>query len=193
MSNETRANPALAGAAGSEAGRELPHFAAPRTAKSTDEWYTPDTLVRALGHFDLDPATSRQRGRQLAPKYYTVDDDGLQREWFGRVWLNPPFSRIHPWVERMREHNNGILLCFSRTDATWFVDLTKFCGGVYLLMRRLHFWRPGDDQRKQRCPLGVVLFPFGEQNLRALERCGIPGVLLRVPPNASSSATEVRP
>lgn len=163
----------------------LPHFAAPRSAKSSDEWYTPDSLIRALGQFDLDPATSLQRGRQVAPEYYTVKEDGLQREWFGRVWLNPPFSRIHPWVERMREHNNGILLCFSRTDATWFVDLTRHCGGVYLLMRRMQFWRPGDQPRKQRCPLGVVLFPFGRQNVEALERCGIPGVLLRTtPPNA---------
>ncbi len=190
--NTTDSPAPLAPAAGSAAGRELPHFAAPRTARSTDEWYTPDPLVRALGPFNLDPATSLQRGRQLAPEYYTVAEDGLEREWFGRVWLNPPFSRIHPWVERMREHNNGIMLCFSRTDATWFVDLTKFCGGVYLLMRRMQFWRPGDIQRKQRCPLGVVLFPFGEENLRVLERCEIPGVLLRVPPNAPGSATEGR-
>jgi hypothetical protein len=164
--------------------RDLPHFAAPRTSKSSDEWYAPDTLTRALGSFDLDPATSLQRGRQIAPEFYTVAEDGLSREWFGRVWLNPPFSRIHPWVERMRAHNNGILLCFSRTDATWFVDLARHCGAVYLLMRRMQFWRPGNEPRKQRCPLGVVLFPFGEANVRTLETSGIPGVLLRVSPNA---------
>lgn len=180
-STHTEANPRSPASIGSAAGLELPHFAAPRTAKSTDEWYTPDSLVRFLGHFDLDPATSRQRGRQLAPEYYTVHEDGLQREWFGRVWLNPPSSRIHPWVERMKAHNDGIMLCFSRTDATWFADLAKYCGGVYLPMRRMQFWRPGEARRKQ---VGVVLFPFGEQNFLVLERCGIPGVLLRVPPNA---------
>lgn len=137
----------------------------------------------------MDPATSLQRGRQVAENYFTVDHDGLSQEWFGRVWLNPPFSKIHPWVARMREHNNGIMLCFSRTDATWFVELTKFCGAVYLLMRRMQFWRPGDQPRKQKCPLGVVLFPFGAENVRVLEKCGIPGVLLRVSPNATGSAT----
>lgn len=156
---------------------ELPHFAAPRRAKSSDEWYTPESLVKSLGPFDLDPATSLQRGRQLAPQYFTVKEDGLSQIWRGRVWLNPPFSRIHPWIERMREHNNGVLLCFSRTDANWFVDLTRFCGGVFLLQRRMQFWRP--EQRAQRCPLGVVLFPFGLDNMAAIERSGIAGVLLR--------------
>lgn len=174
---------------GSAVFRELPHFAAPRSAKSSDEWYTPDAFVRSLGRFDLDPATSHQRGRQLAPKYYTAAEDGLQREWFGRVWLNPPFSRIHPWVARMRQHNNGIMLCFSRTDATWFVDLTKSCGAVYLLMRRMQFWRPGEKSRSQRCPLGVVLFPFGDENVQVLEQCGIPGVLLRSSPNHVSTTS----
>lgn len=159
---------------------ELPHFAAPRRAKSSDEWYTPESLVNALGPFDLDPATSLQRGRQLAPQYFTVKEDGLTQKWRGRVWLNPPFSRIHPWIERMREHNDGVLLCFSRTDANWFVDLTRFCGGVFLLQRRMQFWRP--EQRAQRCPLGVVLFPFGPRNMEAIERSGIAGVLLRSTP-----------
>lgn len=158
--------------------KELPHFAAPRNSKSSDEWYTPDTLVAALGTFDLDPSTSLQRGRQLAQRFYTIEDDGLVAPWFGRVWLNPPFSDIRPWVERMREHNNGIMLCFSRTDANWFVDLTRFCGGVFLIQRRLQFWRP-EQNKNQRCPLGVVLFPFGPKNMLAIQESGIPGVLLR--------------
>ncbi len=157
---------------------ELPHFAAPRTAKSSDEWYTPDAFVRSLGDFDMDPCTNLKRGTQTARKFFTVEDDGLSQSWSGRVWLNPPFSNIKPWVERMKSHNNGIMLCFSRTDALWFCDLVKFCGALFLISRRLQFRRPG-VRTNQRCPLGVVLFPFGEQNVAAIERSGIAGVLLR--------------
>lgn len=160
----------------------LPHFAAPRSRQSSDEWYTPKWLTDALGRFDLDPATSEQRVEQVAPTFFTADDDGLERHWLGRVWLNPPFSKIQPWVERMRAHNNGIMLCFSRTEAKWFVDLTRHCGAVYLLRGRVQFWRPGDGPKKQACPMGTVLFPFGPQNVAHLERCGLPGVLMRVHP-----------
>lgn len=156
----------------------LPHFSAPRHSNSSDEWYTPDSLITALGGFDLDPATSLLRGRQLAPRFFTAQEDGLQQDWSGRVFLNPPFSRIHPWVERMRDHNNGIMLCFSRTDAAWFVDLVKFCRGVFLIQRRMQFWRPGENPKQQRCPLGVVLFPFGSHNVEALRKSGLAGVLL---------------
>lgn len=157
---------------------ELPHFAAPRLAQSSDEWYTPDQFVSSLGEFDLDPATSLARGRQLAKRFYTVQEDGLLSPWSGRVWLNPPFSKIHPWIERMREHNDGILLCFSRTDARWFVDLVRYCGGLFLIQSRMQFWRPGDRPLKQRCPLGVVLFPFGERNRGILKNCVVPGVFV---------------
>lgn len=158
--------------------RELPHFAAPRNARSSDEWYTPDHLVTALGPFDLDPATSVHRGLQLAPKFFTVQEDGLVQEWYGRVWLNPPYSDIRPWVRRMIEHDNGVLLCFSRTEAVWFQDLVEHCGYVFCLRRRTQFHRPGRD--KQACPMGTVLFPFGVQNVEALRVSRIPGLLLRL-------------
>ena len=69
-----------------------PHFAAPRGRSSSDEWYTPDQLVSALGAFDTDPATSMQRGSQIAPIYYTKADDGLSRAWAGKVFINPPYG-----------------------------------------------------------------------------------------------------
>ena len=48
---------------------------------------------------------------------YDKNDNGLVREWTGRVWLNPPYSRplIERFVERMAEHNNGIALLYNRS------------------------------------------------------------------------------
>lgn len=159
--------------------RALPHFAAPRGKSSSDEWYTPDSFVQALGPFDLDPCTHAQRGTQLAPKFYTLEDNGLAQPWAGRVWCNPPFSDIKPWVARMREHNDGVLLCFSRTDALWFVDLARHCGALFLIARRLQFHRPGVNHLRQRCPMGTVLFPFGDRNIQAIANSGIDGLMMR--------------
>ena len=63
----------------------------------TDERYSPDWLVEkarlVLGGIDCDPASSELANRTVAAAtYYTRTDDGLQREWRGRVWLNFPWS-----------------------------------------------------------------------------------------------------
>ena len=62
--------------------------------KENDEWYTPVEIIRSLGDFDLDPASSKEAFRlnQSAKKIYTAKDNGLVQKWEGRVWLNPPYS-----------------------------------------------------------------------------------------------------
>ena len=57
-----------------------------------DEWLTPLHLLRPLGTFDLDPCAPIVRPWDTARHHYTKEDDGLKKEWFGRVWLNPPYS-----------------------------------------------------------------------------------------------------
>jgi hypothetical protein len=47
--------------------------------------------------FDVDPCAginSHVRARE----YYF--EQGLERPWRGRVWLNPPYSKIEPWIIR---------------------------------------------------------------------------------------------
>jgi phage N-6-adenine-methyltransferase len=156
---------------------ELPQFAAPRNSRSSDEWYTPRWITRSLGKFDLDPASSDKVAIQVASEFYTIKEDGLQKPWHGRVWLNPPFSDIRPWAKRMIHHNNGIMLCFARTEAAWFHELVRHCGRVFLVRRRVQFNRPGETNPRA-CPMGIVLFPFGESNAEQITSSGIEGIML---------------
>lgn len=57
-----------------------------------------DPLNREYG-FTLDAAASDANAK--LPKYYTRDTDGLLWSWRGeRVWCNPPFSRLAPWLAK---------------------------------------------------------------------------------------------
>ena len=59
-----------------------------------------DAIGRAYigGPFELDVAVSASNAK--APHYYDVTMNGLIRPWSGRVWLNPPYDEITPWVDR---------------------------------------------------------------------------------------------
>ena len=65
-----------------------------------DEWLTPPEIIKALGEFDLDPCSPVNRPWDTAKKHFTKFDDGLNKEWDGRVWVNPPYGReTFKWLE----------------------------------------------------------------------------------------------
>jgi hypothetical protein len=71
-----------------------------------DEWRTPketiDRVCEVLGQIDLDPASSDGANATVqAKRFYTKKDDGLERRWSGRVFLNPPYS--YPLVEQFTD------------------------------------------------------------------------------------------
>lgn len=113
---------------------------------------------------------------------YTIFDDGLNNEWFGRVWLNPPYGRDTPrWIRRMIRHGNGIALVFSRTDAGWCQQAMKAATAMLFISGRIEFVPGRENQhKKSRCGAGTVLFAFGAENATALRKMGDRGVFIEV-------------
>jgi phage N-6-adenine-methyltransferase len=97
------------------------------------EWYTPEQYIEAarsvMGGIDLDPASHIAAQRTVqADHYFTAADDGLKLDWYGRVWLNPPYAQplMQNFVRKLvAEHANGnvgqaIMLTHNYTDTAWF-------------------------------------------------------------------------
>ena len=57
-----------------------------------------------------------------ASDYYTQADNALVAEWYGRVWMNPPFSNPGPFVKRFTEHGDGVAIVPS-SNGKWLTDL----------------------------------------------------------------------
>lgn len=58
--------------------------------------------------FDLDAAACLESF--WAYKYYTKSDDGLRQPWFGKVFINIPFSKCKLWVKRAWQAANEPLV-----------------------------------------------------------------------------------
>ena len=125
-----------------------------------------NTLEERFGVFTLDVAASADNAK--CAQYYTIDDDGLSQPWTGRVWCNPPYSDIRPWVQKAWDSPDAslivMLLPANRTEQGWWQDLIEpqRLGGrirVEFLRGRLRFDRPGVEigSKGDRPPFGCCL------------------------------------
>lgn len=71
-----------------------------------NEYYTPKNVVKFFGEFDYDPATTKEKAEEFGIKNYdTIETDGLKTDWskYKRIWINPPFSDKHKFLEKAYE------------------------------------------------------------------------------------------
>jgi hypothetical protein len=160
-------------------GSRLPGIGSHHSARSlTDEWLTPPDLLGRLGPFDLDPCSPLGRPWDTAAAHLTVADDGLSAPWHGRVWLNPPYSEVDPWMERMARHGRGTALLFGRTDTRcWARHIWPHVSAVLFLFGRLTFYRGDGTASKAGHNSGgpSVLLAYGPDDADRLARSGIAG------------------
>ena len=130
-------------------------------SSATDMWATPQNFfdkLDAFFRFELDVCATSENSK--CRKYFTETDDGLKKDWFGTVWMNPPYGReIGKWVARAyaqsRVHGSTIVcLLPARTDTKWWHD---YCvkGEITFIKGRLKF---GDAKNSAPFPSAVVIF-----------------------------------
>lgn len=98
------------------------------------EWITPKFITDAVGPFDLDPCAPIHPPWPIAPKTYTIEDDGLAHPWEGRVFCNPPYGTVitERFLLACCNHRNAIALIFARTETRAF--FTYVWGAAYALL-----------------------------------------------------------
>jgi ParB family chromosome partitioning protein len=138
------------------------------------ERYTPAEYIEAvrmvLGQIDLDPATSDEAQRTVnALEYFTVDDDGLSRDWCGCVFLNPPYHRdlapkfINKLIEELRNGHvvAAIVLTNNCSDTDWFNIAIADSAGLCFTHGRIKFTVPGKAEPVLPTQ-GQTFFYFGD-------------------------------
>lgn len=152
-------------------------------ALTSDEWYTPSWLFDAAGLvFDLDVCAPVEPAFRTCPahRYLTVVDDGLTEPWSGLVWMNPPFSKPAPWVDRFVAHAGGGLVLVPPGNGKWRGPLLAVADAMALINVN-HNGRAGDysrlntgfgrpDGSRAAYPTALILAARGKQACTGLAR-----------------------
>lgn len=118
-----------------------------------NEWYTPEPIIElarsAMGGITLDPASSEVANQTVqAESYFTVEDNGLEKEWFGNVWLNPPYSAelIGKFSEKLiaerENYEQAIVLVNNATETEWFNKVVSIASAVCFPKGRIRYYSP---------------------------------------------------
>lgn len=125
--------------------------------------------------FTVDVAASKENAK--LPKFYTAEENGLGKSWAGeRVYCNPPYSAIEPWVKKAWMEINAesivMLLPANRTEQNWwqnFIEPFRDKSGSRLttefLKGRIRFLKAGQSVigPNERPPFGCVLCIWTER------------------------------
>lgn len=117
-----------------------------------NEWYTPPEIIKAvrgvMGEIDLDPASSDIANKIIQAKaYFTKDEDGLTKTWYGKIFLNPPYAQplISQFSEKVCESINknkiteAIVLVNNATETKWFQSMATIAKGICFPVKRIKF------------------------------------------------------
>ncbi len=134
-------------------------------SSKTDMWSTPNDFYAALHDefkFQTDVCSTHENAKCL--NHFTIEDDGLMKDWEGSCWMNPPYGRaIGAWMKKAYESslNGATVVCLvpSRTDTKWWHDFAML-GEIRFIKGRLKF---GGQANGAPFPSAVVIFK-GKKN-----------------------------
>ena len=168
--------------------------------KVGNEWRTPpDVMDRARdalgGYIELDPAGAPAGTPSHVNAERSYASDGLHLPWVcDRLWLNPPFSPIKPWLARLAAGwrsghvRAGIALASDRAlVGEGGNEILKSAKALIVPARRIRFIRPDTGEPETSPSFGAVLVAGGDdlhaQRVRwAFEDDGWATVLLDLMP-----------
>lgn len=138
-----------------------------------DTWQTPDDLLDIITrHVDitLDPCAGPETSIGQEENYRLEDgDDGLEDPWFGTVFVNPPFSYMDKWTQRVMEEKDNedvnliILLSADSTDVqSWWHGRVTEANYVWFSEGRIKFIDPDTGEQKNSPTAGTCLSFYGE-------------------------------
>lgn len=158
----------------------LPKMRTDRQYRGSNERYTPpwflERVTAFLGNNWFDPCP---RSYGSAPAI-----NGLAIPWQSRVFCNPPYSRMAPWVAKFcgESFQEGLLLSLAYTDTRWFQPLFDY---TILFPRGRICFIDSTGQAMARPPFGSALVYRGRRQTAFARAFGDMGAIVRRTPKTA--------
>ena len=127
-------------------------------SKGNPEWYTPPELIditrRVMRGIDLDPASCDEAQEWIkADQYYTKHNNGLDKDWAGRVFMNPPYDSesVTQFTKKLinsPEVTEYCVLINHATETQWCQDLLANSDATCFIRKRVKFVAPANSENK---------------------------------------------
>ena len=135
-------------------------------SSKSNEWATPQDFYNKLNAefgFTLDPCATPTTAK--CSSYYTVDDDGLSKDWSGHtVFMNPPYGRKQKdWIEKAFQEGEKtgttvVALVPARTDTKAWHNYCMKATEIRFIKGRLKFGQGTNKTNSAPFPSAVVVF-----------------------------------
>jgi len=164
-----------------------PHVA---NNSGNNEWYTPSEYVEAarevMGCIDLDPASSETANKTVkADAYFTREEDGRGMDWFGNVWMNPPYAQplVSEFCSKLRDSflggsvSQACVLVNNATETGWFQGLLEISEAACFIKGRVKYLDV--EGNASGAPLqGQAILYMGDNKLLFAERFSSFGIVM---------------
>ena len=174
-----------------------------RAGTGNDQWFTPSEYIErareVLGEIELDPASCEQAQETVkAGRFFTEEQNGLEQEWSGRVWLNPPYSNLARFADKLvaevmaKRVTAAVVLTHNYSDTRWFHDLASVASAMCFTRGWIKFVGPGPGELANPAQ-GQTFFYFGATVDRFRSVFADKGLVVTVCGNALQATDESAP
>ena len=138
--------------------------------QSIQDYFTPTELIdaarTAMGDIDLDAASHPLANREHhIPDYFHVNRSAFDNDWYGRVWLNPPYGNNAPWFECVHRYLDvGTVTQLCMLSPVWAFNtemakpLMARSSAMILLSPTPKFWGNSNNRTGTNQPHAIVYF-----------------------------------
>jgi hypothetical protein len=108
----------------------------------------------------------------MAKDFFSKEDKGQKREWFGNVWVNPPYSQ--PLIKdfciavcskyKDLEFSQALVLTNNATETSWGQMLISNSTAICFPRKRIRFL--DHNGKKAKSPLQGQMFTYFGDNVK---------------------------